>query len=242
MSQLLIQQYLNELSDLRRVSGTARESVVREAFKTLLKDWGNARGDVRFSNRPFGVKHFQTIRRCGVDVTHGLVLLFGIGTRALPSWDSRTRWNNLLVGLAVRRTAGPSGHANSPHPSSREGHHSTAGWILELPPIAFDPARLSCRRSCLPGPAELGAVNPDAVHDHGQPAGQSHDPLFHTAAPGDLHRPSLEPGPFLRTQHALRCFVKHDPHHLITAARYSAVPIDLAGLILGARQPKYRSD
>ena len=25
-------------------------------------------------------------------------------------------------------TAGPSGHANSPHPSSREGHHSTAWW------------------------------------------------------------------------------------------------------------------
>src|SRR6476469_1404928 len=47
---------------------------------------------------------------------------------ALPSWDSRTRWNNLLGGLAVRRTVGPSGHANSPHPSSREGHHSTARW------------------------------------------------------------------------------------------------------------------
>lgn len=40
MSQLLIQQYLNELSDLRRVSGTNREQVVREAFKTLLKDTG----------------------------------------------------------------------------------------------------------------------------------------------------------------------------------------------------------
>ena len=84
--------------------------------------------NVRFSNRPFGVKHFQTIRRCSVDVTHGLVLLFGIGTKAVPSWDSKTRWSNLLVGLAVRRTAGPGGHANSPHPSSREGHHSTAGW------------------------------------------------------------------------------------------------------------------
>src|SRR6201981_2005667 len=24
--------------------------------------------------------------------------------------------------------AGPSDRANSPHPSSREGHHSTAGW------------------------------------------------------------------------------------------------------------------
>ena len=43
MSQLLIQQYLNGLSDLRRVSGTSRESVVREAFKTLLKDWGKSR-------------------------------------------------------------------------------------------------------------------------------------------------------------------------------------------------------
>jgi hypothetical protein len=41
------------------------------------------RSDVRFSNRPFGVKHFQTIHRTSVDVARGLVLLFGIGTRAL---------------------------------------------------------------------------------------------------------------------------------------------------------------
>jgi hypothetical protein len=81
-----------------------------------------------FSNRPFGVKRFQAIHRYSVDVAHGLVLLFGIGTKALPSWDSRTRRNNLLVGLAVRRTAGPSRHTISPHPSSREGHHSTARW------------------------------------------------------------------------------------------------------------------
>jgi hypothetical protein len=37
MSQLLIQQYLNQLQTLQRVSGTQRESVVREAFKDLLK-------------------------------------------------------------------------------------------------------------------------------------------------------------------------------------------------------------
>src|SRR5262252_6558466 len=43
--------------------------------------------------------------------------------------DSKTRWNNLLGDLAVNVTAGSSGHANSPHPSSREGHHSTVGWI-----------------------------------------------------------------------------------------------------------------
>ena len=83
---------------------------------------------VRFSNRPFGVKRFQTIHQHSVDVAHGLVLLFGIGAKALPSWDSKTRRNNLWDGLAVSVTAGPSGHTISPHPSSREGHHSTAQW------------------------------------------------------------------------------------------------------------------
>src|SRR5215831_7279388 len=70
---------------------------------------------------------------------------------ALPSWDSRTRWNNLLGGLAVRRTAGPSGHANSPHPSSREGHHSTARWgsiflLLDLILHGFHAAAAACSR------------------------------------------------------------------------------------------------
>ena len=41
---------------------------------------------VRFSNRPIGVKRFQTIHQDDVDVAHGLVLLFGIGAKALPSW------------------------------------------------------------------------------------------------------------------------------------------------------------
>src|ERR1700688_1007718 len=90
---------------------------------------------------------------------------------------------------------------------------------LEFSPIAFDPERFSCCcRGLLPGPPELSAVNPDAVHDHGQPARQGHDCLFHPATPGDLHGPVLEPGPFLRTQHALRSFVEHHPHHLISAA------------------------
>ena len=83
---------------------------------------------VCFSNRPLRVKRFQTIHQFSVDAARGLVLLFGIGTKALPSWDSKTRWNNLWGGLAVKRTVGPSRHTISPHPSSREGHHSTAWW------------------------------------------------------------------------------------------------------------------
>ena len=99
----------------------------------------------------FGSSAFQTIHHCSVDVARGLVLLFGIGTRALPSWDSKTRWNNLLGGLAVRRTAGPSRHTNSPHPSSREGHLSTAGWsssvlLLDLTLHGCHAAAAACSR------------------------------------------------------------------------------------------------
>ena len=40
MSQTLIHHYLAELDRLKRVSRSTRESVVREAFKDLLKGWG----------------------------------------------------------------------------------------------------------------------------------------------------------------------------------------------------------
>ena len=151
---------------------------------------------VRFSNRRFGVKHFQTIHQCGVDVARGLVLLFGIGTGAFPSWDSRTRRNNLLVGLAVeeRRSKRTYELTSSIVPQGTSFHRSVE---LGFSPIGFDPERSSCGcRGLLSGPPELGAVNPDAVHDHGQPARQRHDRLLHPAAPGDLHGPRLEPGPF----------------------------------------------
>jgi len=42
MSQVLINKYLTELANLKKVSGTHRESVVREAFKDLLKNWGRS--------------------------------------------------------------------------------------------------------------------------------------------------------------------------------------------------------
>jgi len=85
--------------DLIQTSGSYRtpscyEMGAMDVVGPKLPSW-----NVRFSNRPFEVKRFQTIRRCGVDVTHGLVLLFGIGTKALPSWDSRTGWSNLCRGL-----------------------------------------------------------------------------------------------------------------------------------------------
>src|SRR6516225_2184647 len=69
---------------------------------------------------------------------------------------------------------------------------------LEFSPIAFDPER-SSRCSSFSGPSEFSAINPDAMHNHGQPSSQCNDCLFHAAVPGDLHRPGLEPRPFCRT-------------------------------------------
>ncbi|HEV8113475.1 MAG TPA: type ISP restriction/modification enzyme [Planctomycetota bacterium] len=40
MSQVLINQYLAQLDRLKKVGGTTRETVVREAFKDLFKGWG----------------------------------------------------------------------------------------------------------------------------------------------------------------------------------------------------------
>jgi hypothetical protein len=57
----------------------------KELFNHLLGDYPKPRDitpladHVRFSNRPVEVKRFQTHHDCGVDVTCGLALLFGIG-------------------------------------------------------------------------------------------------------------------------------------------------------------------
>src|SRR5476649_289106 len=130
-----------------RTCESARSMSVTGGKADAMRTWR----DVRFSNRPFRVKHFQAIHHYSVDVAHGLVLLFGIGTKALPLWESKARWNNLLGGLAVRRMADPSDQTNSPHPSSREGHHSTAGWssgflLLHLILHGFHAAAAACSR------------------------------------------------------------------------------------------------
>ncbi len=40
MSQILINDYLKRLDLIKRASGSQRETIVREAFKDLLKAWG----------------------------------------------------------------------------------------------------------------------------------------------------------------------------------------------------------
>ena len=70
MSQVLIQQYLNQLQDLRKVSGTHRESVVREAFKDLLK--GPNHTD-RTLDRPVEHPRFDAVEHGEIGIEQNLL-------------------------------------------------------------------------------------------------------------------------------------------------------------------------
>jgi hypothetical protein len=105
--------------------------------------------NVRFSNRPVGVKRVQTFPplqcRCR--------------SRARASLRNRHQGPSIMgfedeaeqsLGRPYRQvTVGPSGHAISPHPSSRKGHHSTARWnprfLLSIMIQRCHAAAASCR-------------------------------------------------------------------------------------------------
>jgi hypothetical protein len=149
--------------------------------------------NVCFSNRPFEVKRFQTIHH---------PLQYRCHSRARASLRNRHQGPSIMgfedeveqsLGRPCRQSDGRSKRTYELTSSIVPRGTSFHRWVdLEFPPIAFDPSCLSCRCG-FPGPAELSAVYPDAMHDHGQPARQGHDRLLHSASPGDLHRPGLEP-------------------------------------------------
>lgn len=76
MSQQLINEYRAELDRLRAVSGSKRESVLREAFKDLLKRWGRAH-DLQFvAEHDILTKQMTRIYTDGA-LLHGLRVPFG---------------------------------------------------------------------------------------------------------------------------------------------------------------------
>src|SRR5215813_3880768 len=118
----------------------------------------------RFSNRPFEVKRFQTIHHDSVDVA----------PRARASLRNRHQGPSIMgfedeversFGRPYRQIDGRSKRTceltSSIVPRGTSFHRSVE---LEFSPIDLDPVWRSC--GCgLPGPLELGAVDPDAVHD-----------------------------------------------------------------------------
>src|ERR1700691_1478812 len=90
-----------------------------------------------------------------------------------PFHGIRRRGGTILA-AALPSTAGSSGSANSPHPSSREGHLSTTGWsssVLPLHLIVHD----------------SHAATTSRVHRNSVPSTQMRKPL--------RQRPSFQPNP-----------------------------------------------
>ena len=128
-----------------------------------------------------------------------------------------------LGGLAVKRTVGPSGHANSPHPSSREGHHSTAAVELECSPIAFDLARLSC--CCATSRVQRKSV--PSTHMRcmitANRRARATIAFFIPRRLAICIAQALSQDHFVSSrQHDLGRFIEHHPHHLVAAPRYAA--------------------
>jgi predicted helicase len=94
MSQVLIHEYLAELDRLRRTSGSSRETIVREAFKDLLKAWGRAQDLVFVAEYPL-----KTAARANIAVDGAL--LHAIRT-PLGYWEAKDEDDDLTQEIASK--------------------------------------------------------------------------------------------------------------------------------------------
>lgn len=68
MSQILINDYLKQLDIIKKVSGSSRETIVREAFKDLLKHWGKQHDLIFLAEYPL-----KTATRTNINVDGALL-------------------------------------------------------------------------------------------------------------------------------------------------------------------------
>ena len=94
MSQVLIHQYLAELSRLKQASGSLRETIVREAFKDLLKGWGRAQDLVFLAEYPL-----KTAAKANITVDGAL--LHSIRT-PLGWWEAKDADDDLDAEIAAK--------------------------------------------------------------------------------------------------------------------------------------------
>lgn len=114
MSKLLIQIYLNDLAKLRQVSGTNRESVVREAFKDLLKGWARTHDLTFIPEYQFETKA-KDRRYVDGALLHTLRVPFGYWEAKDTNDDLdaeierkfRAGYQRSYLSLRLRRTSGP---------------------------------------------------------------------------------------------------------------------------------------
>ncbi len=112
MSQHFIQQYLNELSDLRKASGSTREGVVSEAFKGLLKGYAKSH-DLIFIPQYELPKQDGKLRWVDGALLYDLRVPFGY-------WEAKDEEDDLDKEIAAKFRRG-----------YRLGNRSALEWILD---------------------------------------------------------------------------------------------------------------
>ena len=103
MSQLLVNEYLNEIDRLRKFSGSTTEGVTSEAFKDLLKAWSRQLGWQFAAQYEFASTQKTRIRPDGT-IFHSLGLPFGY-------WEAKDTDDDLDVEIAKKLRRGyPQGN------------------------------------------------------------------------------------------------------------------------------------
>ncbi|MFH1795077.1 MAG: type ISP restriction/modification enzyme [Pseudomonadota bacterium] len=98
MSQLLVQQYLNEIDRLRKFSGSVTEGVISEAFKDLLKAWSRQLNWQFAAQFEFASTQKSRIRPDGT-IFHSLGLPFGY-------WEAKDTADDLDVEIRKKLARG----------------------------------------------------------------------------------------------------------------------------------------
>jgi predicted helicase len=87
MSQILINEYLKQLDIIKKVSGSSRETIIREAFKDLLKAWGRQQNLVFLAEVPH-----KTLTKSDVDLDGALLHELRM---PLGYWEAKDLKDNL---------------------------------------------------------------------------------------------------------------------------------------------------
>ena len=98
MSQLLVNEYLNEIDRLRKFSGSTTEGVISEAFKDLLKAWSRQLGWQFAAQYEFASTQKTRIRPDGT-IFHSLGLPFGY-------WEAKDTDDDLDIEIAKKLRRG----------------------------------------------------------------------------------------------------------------------------------------
>src|SRR5215475_12401753 len=120
-------------------------------------------------------------------------------------------------------TTGSSRHANSPHPSSREGHLSTAGWISSF---LLSGLILNGFHAAAAVGSRVHRNSVPSIHMWCMMTGSRRARA--TIAFFIPRRLAICMAQALSHDHFFECNMlcaEHHPHHLIPAARYPAAPI-----------------